>query len=463
MALLLWWLSGREKYALLAPAVPFVSLAGVFSAVLTCITGMLLSGGGEYDSSTVNWHMWMGIATTMVSAWLYSQIRSGQARRQIAYTVAGLLVLVSVTGHLGGSLTHGSDYLSSPFKEEGSGAGGVHVRRVAIADVQKALVYGEVIEPILADKCYGCHGAQKQKGKLRMDQPATLMTGGKHGVAIVAGRSDSSLLVKRLLLPKEDDHHMAPKEKPQLTKEEIALLSWWIDQGASFTARVGALAQPASVKPILSALQSSAAGGAAAASSGDDDEEAQAALMHNADIPGQPVEAAGAADLAALRAKGVLAEPVAVGSNYLAVNCVNARAVGDAFIDQLKPLRRQLVSLKLTRTAVTDAGLEKLAGFDALRRLDLDYTAVTDKGMGHLKGLEHLAILNLVGTNITGVGVSALKGLTGLKRVYLFRSKVDHAQWAGLQAGLKGVVLDSGGYEVPTLATDTQLVKVPGK
>ncbi len=88
-----------------------------------------------------------------------------------------------------------------------------------------------------------------------MDEQALLMKGGKNGVALMPGKAAESELMKRLLLPREDDDHMPPKEKPQLTESEIALIHWWIASGASFDKKVKELEQPAAVKPALLALQ----------------------------------------------------------------------------------------------------------------------------------------------------------------------------------------------------------------
>jgi mono/diheme cytochrome c family protein len=79
-------------------------------------------------------------------------------------------------------------------------------------------------QAVLAEKCGECHSAKKQKGKLRVDSLEALMAGGKHGPAVVPGRPAESLLVQRTELPLEADGHMPPKDKPQLTASERALL-----------------------------------------------------------------------------------------------------------------------------------------------------------------------------------------------------------------------------------------------
>src|SRR4051812_48131307 len=54
------------------------------------------------------------------------------------------------------------------------------------------------VEPILSKACYECHGPQKQKNDLRLDQPSAALKGGENGPAIVPGKSSESLLIKRI-------------------------------------------------------------------------------------------------------------------------------------------------------------------------------------------------------------------------------------------------------------------------
>ena len=67
-------------------------------------------------------------------------------------------------------------------------------------------------------------------------------------------------MIERLLLPADDEDHMPPKEKPQLTQGEISLLHWWINTGADFNKKIKELPQTSQVKPILLALQTGATG-----------------------------------------------------------------------------------------------------------------------------------------------------------------------------------------------------------
>jgi hypothetical protein len=95
------------------------------------------------------------------------------------------------------------------------------------------------IRPLLAAKCWGCHGAEERESGLRLDRRASLIAGGDSGEpAIVPGKSADSYLI-HLVQGREAGKWMPPEEKERLTKAEIALLAAWIDQGAPWPSRPG--------------------------------------------------------------------------------------------------------------------------------------------------------------------------------------------------------------------------------
>src|SRR5438105_1495810 len=65
------------------------------------------------------------------------------------------------------------------------------------------------IWPILESRCFGCHGPQKQRGGLRLDQKDTALEGGESGQVIVPGNSAASPLVKRIT-SQDKKEHMPP-------------------------------------------------------------------------------------------------------------------------------------------------------------------------------------------------------------------------------------------------------------
>src|SRR5262245_37159138 len=75
------------------------------------------------------------------------------------------------------------------------------------------------ILPILEKQCFKCHGAEKQKGKMRLDSRDAALKGGKAGPALVAGDASKSELIRRVNLPKSDDDFM-PSEGEPLSKPQ---------------------------------------------------------------------------------------------------------------------------------------------------------------------------------------------------------------------------------------------------
>lgn len=97
----------------------------------------------------------------------------------------------------------------------------------------KQVDYVADIKPILKERCWSCHGTEKQKGKLRLDGKAEALKGGESGVAIKAGDSANSVLIQVVTATHPDIDIMPPKGDP-LTPEQIGLLRAWIDQGVQW-------------------------------------------------------------------------------------------------------------------------------------------------------------------------------------------------------------------------------------
>lgn len=107
----------------------------------------------------------------------------------------------------------------------------ISVLLASFVQAMAALDYEKDIKPIFKERCVSCHGSVKQKGDLRLDAGALISKGGRHQV-IVAGRSDASELMKRVL--SADENERMPKEGRGLSEEQIELLRQWIDAGATY-------------------------------------------------------------------------------------------------------------------------------------------------------------------------------------------------------------------------------------
>lgn len=101
---------------------------------------------------------------------------------------------------------------------------------------QQGVTFDKDIKPLFDKSCVGCHGAEKPKGKLRLDTLEATLKGGVDGKVLEPGKSASSFLVANIaFLGDEDDWMPPPKDEakyPKLTTEQVALVRAWIDQGA---------------------------------------------------------------------------------------------------------------------------------------------------------------------------------------------------------------------------------------
>src|SRR5260221_1532969 len=86
------------------------------------------------------------------------------------------------------------------------------------------------VRTILAHNCTKCHGGDKAEGELRLDSKEFIDKGGKDGIIFVAGNPEQSELIRRIKLPRNDPDAM-PATGDGLTKEDIAILEYWVKQG----------------------------------------------------------------------------------------------------------------------------------------------------------------------------------------------------------------------------------------
>jgi len=295
-------------------------------------------------------------------------------------------------------------------------------------------VFKHLIRPVLDAKCVQCHGADKDKGKLRMHTNEALLKGGREvgSDIVIKGKVEDSELIYRITLPKGEDEAMPPFDDKDhynpVTPQELEVMKAWIKLGASFDLLVTDLDassrkaadhvfknMPKKILSLTSKLQ-----------------------------PQLPeVPAADPKALAALRKAGVLALPIAQNTNAIYVNASYAgKSFDDKKLQLLNPLAKQLLWLNLARTGVTDKGIESLGKFTLLTRLHLENTSITDSATAHLSKLKSLEYLNLYGTGVSDASVGNLAKLRKLSKVFLWQTKFTQK---GAES-LKKSFVDAGKY-----------------
>lgn len=116
------------------------------------------------------------------------------------------------------------------------------------------------VRSILAHNCYSCHNATKTKGGLRLDKKEFIFKGGENGPILVAGNPEKSDIIRRVKLPAGHDDAMPTKGK-RLSKEDVAMLEYWIQQGAPWpTGPEKSLYRVAALEPRMPTLPKASAG-----------------------------------------------------------------------------------------------------------------------------------------------------------------------------------------------------------
>ncbi|MCW1913927.1 hypothetical protein OJ996_10095 [Luteolibacter sp. GHJ8] len=433
------------------------------SAVIATLLGFVLyySMSSDYDKELGERHLNGGIifacgtvAAFVVKVWV--DVAGGKGTWLYLTMLLGSSAVMGFASHDGASLTHGKDYLTQyapnevrqviglPLKEEkkpkikgGAPAGDTlaggetpaadgTVPVAAAKAPGEQVVYTDIIAPILEQKCYSCHNADKQKGKYRMDEYELLVKGGKEGDGIIHGKSADSNVIVRIDLPEDDDEHMPPEGKKDLEPHEVLLVKWWIDGGASKDAKLADLQASDEIKMALGKVvppEQLAQQKAAA-------EEAQKASADKRESVKVEVERLRKEFPAALNFESQASS----GVTFTAVSM--RKEFGDDDLAKLEPVMPAMVSLDLSASGVTDKGAALLKGATDLKTLRLPETALTDAGLDVLAGLPNLESLNLYGTQVTNDGVAKLAGLPKLKKLYLWQTKVDQAGIDALKAKL---------------------------
>lgn len=411
------------------PMVRLMLLVSAFSATISVISGFILTLSGDYAGSILNTHRIFGIVLTLVNWIIFFRLQQALNLTDLQFKalMICILVLITITGHLGGSLTHGEDYLSPPppsvwFSDESEINQRISLNSSGF----------EAVSVIFNEKCVVCHGPGKQKGGLRLDSQSHLEKGGKNGNLIGEAHLES-LLITRITLPPDDEEHMPPKDRKQLSKTEIDFLIWWVTAGAAMDRSLQDLGLPDSLFGILTS------------------EDLEISL-----IPEEEVKEADQEVLQRLAHFGVIVTPVGQGTNYLAANFVNVLSENiSGTVKALSGISPQLIHLYLDDQTLSDADWQNLSFLVNLRKLSVRGSNLNDSNIIVLSNLQHLKTLNLVRTDVSAAGIRQLRELDKLEQLYLYQTRVRSDDFNDIKNQFPRTSIDTGNYIVPILESDT--------
>jgi len=411
---------------------------GAWSSIIAVVAGLYLAQGGGYAAEQLMWHKRMGILVVLLAsmAYLYKAWPSLSKRWNkpwesgvYSISVGFMLISLILTGHFGGVLTHGSDYLTRYLPDGLRQVAGlpkkVDIGRLQLEDPSITTVYAALISPIIESRCVGCHNSTVQRGGLRLDGPEFITKGGDSGPVIVSGLSDQSELIQRVWLPAISNDRMPPSESPQLTIAEAELLRWWVDAGASFDELLPDAEWSPSTQTIVDYMGLG---------------EIRTGIFALKTTPPDSM------DVVTLASLGLSVTPLAENEPYLQVRCTNLEACagGDELHEALRQLSPNIAWLDLGRSRAGDELMEVVAQLPHITRLYLQQTLITDAGMSHLRELEYLEYLNLYGTDISDSGLVYFEHLPALKSLYLWQTKTTAEGVSELQDAVPDLYINTG-------------------
>jgi uncharacterized membrane protein len=254
-----WW----RKIEIYDEAMYMLLWLAAITSVGAAGLGILLALPGGYNEELLSRHGWLGLAVAVAAIFaLYLKIhyrrdKSMARRHRFRGAIFFACILMSIAGHDGGSLTHGTEYLFEYAPDPMRVATGREPKKPKVVeDVKKEEkvipVFEAKILPLFEKNCVSCHGADKSKGDLRLD--SLLMLARSFNDVIVPGNPEESSLYTLLVTSDEDDM-MPPKGKGEkLSAEDIEMIRLWILNGASFGATEKDLKEQASLPAVEKAI-----------------------------------------------------------------------------------------------------------------------------------------------------------------------------------------------------------------
>jgi uncharacterized membrane protein len=423
------------------PGAMIVLALTVASGVVAACTGLLLAEGGGYDEFLLDRHLRLGLgmASAMIVAGFLRlrHYRTGFKGHAFFYWLflLGSLGLNTLAGHDGGSLTHGVTFLTKYQPEWLFGGGGSH----GDDDGHGApvAVNSTGVMKAFADKCYSCHGAEKQKGGYRMDTLEFALTpGDSEEIPLVPGDAMASYMIRLITLPESHEDVMPPEGKTQLTAEEIRDIIFWVDAGAVYptvTAAADTNATAAAVatdaaktaQPATTDAPKPAAADDTtkpATPDGVDDAPADATLEDSAaTAPASfPIKTLDASlkILEVQQDAGITVSELQPGKLSVALDpAADPAALNLAAA--LEPLKASLVKINLSQAQLKPEDWKALAGCPKLQHVHVPYSNIGDADLEALTGLTELSYLNLHGTTVSDNGVKKLVGNKALRNLYI--------------------------------------------
>ena len=392
-----------------------ILLINALMAVLVAITGLFLSKENSYADDLLTQHQWGGVAIALCS-WalviINHHYQPFQENKNQRITIGlFLLILVIVFTHKGAQLTHGVDAISMPETTNTT----ADTTKLKVLD-STASVYEKAVEPILLDKCVGCHGPKKVKGNLLLDTKEHILKGGKHGS--VLDLSGTSSIIERIHLPIAEEKHMPPDGKPQLTPAELKILNDWISAGGDFNKKMLELNKADSLYILANSYQAPVEKNKNKANTGPDISEYNTNYCN--------------------------VHYVYPGSTLIEVNFFQGSFYNREQLKKLDKIKEQIISLNMQSMPLQQEDVSIIASFKQIEKLNLNYTGLNIKALEAIKSLNKLQSLSIAGIEANANELSNLVKGTSIQNLHVWNTQIKQDQVSIVQSSKKNLLVTVG-------------------
>jgi uncharacterized membrane protein len=412
-------------------------LLSAFTAAFTALMGLFLSKEDGYDTAALQWHKWSGAGVSIITLLWYACREKIKSINWLNASVSVIsLVVIIFAGHQGAEISHGQNFLLAPIMPE---------KQPQKVLMENAIVYTNMVQPVLQAKCYSCHNTKKARGQLVMETEELLVKGGKNGKLWDSTAANYGLLLSRVHLPAGAKKHMPPSGKPQLTDQEIQILYLWIKGGADFKSKVMDLAATDPLYLIAGSVFNT--------------------------IETDDYDFAAAADkkIKNLNTNYRVVAPLAKGSPALGAEFFSTQSYLPEQLKELLTVKEQVVNLSLNKMPVKDEELKIISQFSSLRKLNLSFTNITGSALDELNKLKELRQLSLSGTAIKKEDILKLSSLKKLSRLFIWNTALTESDIAVLKNTMQDITFEKGfngdttilKLTPPVLLNEEQIISTP--
>ena len=376
------------------------------SGAIAALFGWFLGDNNYYFESQIDIHKWTGFAFVGLTffIWILRTINFNAPSSVNRFFNFTILILILITGHYGGEMTHGKGYLinSLPFVKQNKAQTVLLTNKYDSLD--SIYVYEDLIYPILKEKCIACHNKNNSYGGLDISTFENLVKGGNNSHGIQKGNPYKSSIFKRVSLSQNQPKFMPPSGIP-MSFDQVAVLKWWIENGAKLRTPLTKLRNDNSIRTLVE-------------------------VNYNLDLKEKSY-------IEKLRLDPVSENKLKILSkekyrwrflnsekSLLEIKFIAKKITSDD-INLLQTLKGNITWLNLSNCELKDEMLSTLSELPNLTRLRIQKNNLTDRGIPFLKNIKNLRELNIYGTQITDASFNIFSQMKNLEKIFLWNSKVS--------------------------------------